>query len=83
VRSIATSQKLSLRRFHRLDVAAANQINKRICEDMSSTPYSSVEQAYSAGALVDVIYSFTNVMEASAGRSDGPASDIVSADGLD
>jgi hypothetical protein len=28
---------------------------------MTSTPYSSVEQDYSGGALADVIYSFTNV----------------------
>ena len=32
---------------------------------MTSTPYSSVEQDYSGGALADDIYSFTNVTGAS------------------
>jgi hypothetical protein len=44
-----------------VDVSAANQLGKVVYSGMTSTPYSSVEQDYSGGALAEVIYSFTNV----------------------
>jgi autotransporter-associated beta strand protein len=49
-----------------VDVSATNQLEKVVYTGMSSTPYSSVEQDYSAGALTDLIYDFTNVSGASA-----------------
>ena len=44
-----------------VDVSAANQIEKVVYSGMTSTPYSSVEEDYSGGALADAIYNFTNV----------------------
>ena len=49
-----------------VDVTAANAITKLIYSGLTSTPYSSAEKDYSAGALSDVIYDFTNVSGASA-----------------
>jgi hypothetical protein len=46
-------------------VSAANQLEKVVYSGMTSTPYSSVEEDYSGGALSDVIYDFTNVTGAS------------------
>jgi hypothetical protein len=48
-----------------VDVSAANELEKVVYSGMTSTPYSSVEQDYSGGALADVIYDFTNVTGAS------------------
>jgi hypothetical protein len=48
-----------------VDVSASNQIEKVVYSGMASTPYSSVEQDYSGGALADTIYEFTNVAGAS------------------
>ncbi len=44
-----------------VDVSASNQLEKVVYSGMTSTPYSSVEQDYTGGALSDVIYGFTNV----------------------
>jgi hypothetical protein len=49
-----------------VDVSATNQITKVVYTGMSSTPYSSVEEDFSGGALTDEIYDFTNVSGASA-----------------
>ena len=43
------------------DVSASNQLEKVVYSGMTATPYSSVEQDYTGGALSDVIYGFTNV----------------------
>jgi uncharacterized repeat protein (TIGR03803 family) len=48
-----------------VDVSASGQLEKVAYSGMTSTPYSSVEQDYSGGALSDVIYDFTNVTGAS------------------
>ena len=48
-----------------VDVSAANQLEKIVYSAMTSTPYSSVEQDYSGGALADAIFNFTNVTGAS------------------
>ena len=48
-----------------VDVSAANQIEEAVYSGMTLTPYSSVEEDYSGGALADVIYNFTNVTGAS------------------
>jgi hypothetical protein len=48
-----------------VDVSASGQLEKVVYSGMTSTPYSSVEQDYSGGALADAIYNFTNVTGAS------------------
>ena len=48
-----------------VDVSAADQLEKVVYSGMTSTPYSSVEEDYSGGALADLIYNFTNVTGAS------------------
>ena len=44
-----------------VDVSAAGELQKVVYTGMASTPYSSVEQDYSAGAVTDTVYDFTNV----------------------
>jgi hypothetical protein len=44
-----------------VDVSATNQLEKVVYSGLSSTPYSSVEEDFSAGALTGEIYDFTNV----------------------
>jgi len=44
---------------------AANQLEKIVYSGMTSTPYSSVEDDYSGGALADLIYNFANITGAS------------------
>ena len=44
-----------------VDVSASGQLEKVVYSGMTSTPYSSVEEDYSGGAVADTIYSFTDV----------------------
>ena len=48
-----------------VDASSANKLEKVVYTGMSSTPYSSVEQDYIGGAVVDTIYDFTKVTGAS------------------
>jgi autotransporter-associated beta strand protein len=48
-----------------VDVSASGQLEKVIDSGMTSTPYSSIEEDYSGGALVDTISSFADVTGAS------------------
>ena len=44
-----------------VDVSASGELEKVVYSGMASTPYSSVEQDYSGGALSDAIFNFTDV----------------------
>ncbi|MCI4679676.1 NF038122 family metalloprotease [Rhodoblastus acidophilus] len=44
-----------------VDVSSGGQIQKAIFSGITSMPYSSIEQDYSAGKIADVIYNFTSV----------------------
>jgi probable HAF family extracellular repeat protein len=48
-----------------VDVTSAGQITKVVDTGMASTPYSSVEEDFSDGALTGVVYGFTDVTGAS------------------
>jgi hypothetical protein len=48
-----------------VEVSASGQLEKVIDSGMTSTPYPSVEEDYSGGALADTIFSFTDVTGAS------------------
>ena len=51
------------------DVTSGNLVTKVIYSGSTDTPYSSVEQDYSAGAISGTVYNFTNVNVSAAGYS--------------
>ena len=44
-----------------VDASASNQLEKVVYSGLTGTPYSSVEEDYSGGALADTVYGYTDV----------------------